>query len=227
MLLRPHSFGPIAEKVRQDLTQARERSLLYRPLLEVRFVSIDVETTGLAVNSDEIISYGAVAIEQGEIVWESCTHHLFDPKRPIPPFITRLTGISNATVQWQPAFIELLPQIVASLRRSVLLGHCLHFDLAFINKKLRELCRQPLPHYTVDLRDVARSLYPGLPSYSLDSILALFGLAGRYRRHSALGDALAAAEVFLLMLEKLAAKGIGTLAELNAFLSCQNHVFPA
>lgn len=207
----------------RQLGLGKDKTLLYEPLNEVRLVCLDLETTGLSPKNDEIISYGAVAIEGGKIVWESCVQYLFDPGRPIPPLITRLTGITNDMVEQQPPFIAVLPEIIASWGRAILLGHCVHFDLAFINRKLKVFCQRQLPHYTIDVREVTRSLYPNLAGYSLDHVLAQLGLTNRYRRHTALGDALAAAEAFLIMLEELTARGIRTLADLNDFTHYRRH----
>jgi len=209
----------------KQLELGKDRELLYRPLAEVRLVCLDLETTGLSPSEDEVIAYGAVVIEAGRIHWESCVQLLCHPGRPIPPFITRLTGINDHMVAQQPPFAAVLPEVLSSWGRAILLGHCLHFDLAFINRKIKLFCRRQLPHLTIDVRDVARLLSPDLAGYSLDHILARRGLSSRYRRHSALGDALAAAEAFLVMLEELTARGILTLADLNETLHYRQHVF--
>lgn len=207
-----------AEQVRRELGLGKDRTLFYRRLDEVRLVCLDLETTGLCPErGDEIIAFGAVAIEGGQIVWESCVQRLFNPGRPIPPAISRLTGITNAMVQDEPGFGEAIPQVVARLGRAILLGHCLHFDLAFLNRKIKARYQCQVVHPTLDLRELARLLYPDLGGYSLDRILTKLGLAGRYRRHSALGDALATAEAFLLLLNDLAARGIYSLADLQDY----------
>ncbi|MBC7335273.1 MAG: hypothetical protein H5U01_03235, partial [Clostridia bacterium] len=78
MPLLPRGGCRQAEQVRRELGLGKDRTLFYRRLDEVRLVCLDLETTGLCPErGDEIIAFGAVAIEGGQIVWESCVQRLF------------------------------------------------------------------------------------------------------------------------------------------------------
>jgi DNA polymerase-3 subunit epsilon len=76
------------------------------PLLEeCAFAVIDVETTGgSAAGADRIIEVAVVLVqgERRELVFES----LVNPGRPIPAFVSAVTGITNAMVRDAPAFEE-------------------------------------------------------------------------------------------------------------------------
>ncbi len=72
-------------------------------------VAIDVETTGLDPRRDAIIEIGAVRFNEEGIQDEWRT--FVNPGRPIPPFITQLTGIHNEDVVNAPS----IKQIVAEL----------------------------------------------------------------------------------------------------------------
>ncbi|MCL4559215.1 MAG: exonuclease domain-containing protein, partial [Chloroflexi bacterium] len=63
-------------------------------------ISLDIETTGLDAQSDSILEIGATRFNGRRIEAEWTT--LVNPLRPIPPFITQLTGITNEMVHSAP-----------------------------------------------------------------------------------------------------------------------------
>ena len=63
-------------------------------------VALDIETTGLDPRGDAIIEIGAVRFSGARVEDEWTT--LINPGRPIPGFITQLTGISNEMVRNAP-----------------------------------------------------------------------------------------------------------------------------
>ena len=65
-------------------------------------IFLDLETTGLSPRDDGITEIGAVILEEGKPTREWST--LVRPKKPIPPEIARMTGISNEMVRDAPAF---------------------------------------------------------------------------------------------------------------------------
>ena len=67
------------------------------PLRDVVFVVVDLETTGGSPAAGSgITEIGAVKVRGGEVLGEFQT--LVDPGEPIPPFISVLTGITDAKV---------------------------------------------------------------------------------------------------------------------------------
>lgn len=85
------------------------------------FVVLDLETTGLDCQRDEIIEIGGVRISHGILCEEFAT--LIQPKRSIPEKITWLTGIDDEMVRGMPEFSQVLPQLESFLAGAVLVGH--------------------------------------------------------------------------------------------------------
>src|SRR3954453_12390373 len=100
------------------------------PLHEVTFVVVDLETTGGSPQACEITEIGAVKVRTGQILGEFQT--LVDPGVPIPPFISVLTGITDAAVAGAPRLAGALPAFLASARGSVLVAHNAPFDVGFL-----------------------------------------------------------------------------------------------
>lgn len=78
------------------------------PLRFGTFVVVDLETTGTSPSAGAMITeIGAVKIRGGEILGEF--HTLVNPGSPIPPFITVLTGITDAMVAPAHSLVKCYP----------------------------------------------------------------------------------------------------------------------
>ena len=177
------------------------------PLDETVMVSLDLETTGLDGRSDKIIEIGAVKFRGGEEIEQYSA--LVNPGRDIPPFITDLTGISNADVADAPPIEKILPGLIEFLGNHPMIGHNVAFDAGF-------LVRNGVPPrtQTFDTYDLAYALIPGATEYNLGGLGIAMGLV-HDAPHRALSDALVTRDLFLLMLDKLAELPPGVLSEFS------------
>jgi ATP-dependent DNA helicase DinG len=160
-------------------------------------VAIDIETTGLQVESDSIIEIGAVRFRGAEILDSFET--FVEPRRSLPYRIQRLTHIAPAMLVGAPAFGAIAPRLRALLGDAPLVGHSVGFDAAFL-RKLHVGERNQL----LDTFELASLLLPTLPSYSLDSVAAHLGLSAP-NHHRALADAILARDVLLALEARIAA----------------------
>jgi|SRR5579875_204268 len=181
---------------------------LRRPLAEAQFVVVDLETRGGRPGADQIIEIGAYRCVGGRIL--DSFQSLVRPARPIPPFITRMTSISNEDVALAPAISDLLPRFRDFLGDAVLVAHNAQFDLSFLDFEYRRVLGAPLRNPVLCTLRLARRLLPSLRRRGLDALAEHFGLATE-GRHRGLGDARMAAELLGIFLEMLAAQGIKRL----------------
>lgn len=93
------------------------------------YVSVDVETTGLAPKQDKIIEIGAVRVRDGQIV-ESFTSFV-NPGRILPGHITELTGILQEQVDKAAPMESVLPAFLEFAGDLPLVGHRILFDYGF------------------------------------------------------------------------------------------------
>ncbi|AXJ01430.1 DNA polymerase-3 subunit epsilon [Cyclonatronum proteinivorum] len=181
-------------------------------LSELSFTVFDLETTGLNPSvGDEIISFGGIRILNNKLL----THDTFDalckPARPVSPESTAIHGITNEMLAGKPPVTEILPAFHAWCENSVLVGHNIAFDLRFLKlleKRSGLVFNQP----ALDTLLLSSVLFPDAEAHGLETLCAKFGITVK-GRHSALGDAIATAEVFAYLIPLLADRGITTLAQ--------------
>ena len=175
-----------------------------------------MEATGAKTPPNRLIELGAYRIRGGQIVDKFLS--LVNPEIPIPRFVMSLTGISNEMVKSAPVFAEVAPSWLDFVSDSVLVAHNAGFDTSFLNHEISRVYpghRMLNPHLcTVRL---SRRVLPDLSNHRLDTIASHFSIPIT-SRHRAGSDALATAEIFLLLLSKLEEEhGVKDLAAARNF----------
>lgn len=188
------------------------------PLSEEIYVAFDLETTGLhPFGGDQIIALGAVRTEDGRVI-RNVFERVVNPRRPIPPEIQELTGITEAAVVAAPGLQDVLPAFVKFLCQGVLIGYNADFDLAFLNLAIRFCCGAKINRAVVlDVMTVVRALNPRWEYFGLDEIAAYYEVPLE-ARHTAVGDAIIHARLFLRLIPLLEERGIYTLNDLRRYL---------
>ncbi|WP_236686930.1 ATP-dependent DNA helicase DinG [Ornithinibacillus contaminans] len=177
-----------------------------------RYVVVDLETTGnSSANQDKIIEVGIVVIENDQIVDEFST--MLSPGKEIPPFITKLTGITDEDVKQAPTFQEMADTIVHLFENSYLIAHNVPFDLGFLNAELTAIGKRRLHNPVIDTVELTRILYPQAPGYKL-GILAEYLAITHDNPHRALSDAYVTAKLFINLMQKLSSLPYETLSQL-------------
>ena len=184
------------------------------PLLSLDAVAFDSETTGLDTSQARMIQLGAVRIVHGVVDESQTFQELINPGVPIPADSQVIHGISDAAVADAREFKKVVKAFDAWRQDSVLIGYASGFDLAML-KRERELAGMGwTPPRCLDVRFLVNLLAPNLPDFSLDTIASWCGVE-IHARHSALGDAVATAAIFVALIPRLRKAGIRTLAELE------------
>jgi DNA polymerase III epsilon subunit family exonuclease len=179
------------------------------------FVVVDVETTGQRIAETGITEIGAVRLLDGEIV--ARFDRLVYPGRPIPPYVAKLTGISDAMVADAPPISAVLPEFEEFARGSVLVAHNAAFDAALLDHHARQILGRPLGLPSVCTLKLARRRFPDIEKASLDALSEYFGIEpGNGARHRALADAELTAHVFRKVLAAANMPRLFTVRELIA-----------
>ncbi|HZP40607.1 MAG TPA: exonuclease domain-containing protein [Candidatus Binatia bacterium] len=194
--------------------RARAFDALARPCAEASFVVVDLETTGGPAGGTGITEIGAVRVRQGRLAETFAT--LVNPERPIPPFVSRLTGITDEMVAEAPRIDAVLPRFLEFAGDDVLVAHNAAFDLAHLNAAAERVVGRRLDHPGLCTLRLARRLLPELRRRALDVVASHLGIAC-FGRHRALPDARIAAEILCVFLERAAGRGITRVDQLLDF----------
>ena len=184
------------------------------PLVELAYTVFDTETTGLSPSEgDEIISIGAVRIVNGRLLENERYEQLVDPRRPVRRQAQEVHGLTDAELAGQPGIEAVLPVFHRFAEDTVLVAHNAAFDMRFLQLKEAQTgvrFIQPV----LDTLLLSALAHPGHSDadHRLEGIAARLGVPG-VGRHTALGDAMVTAEVFLKLIPLLAERGIRTLRE--------------
>lgn len=185
-------------------------------LRDTTFVVLDLETTGGSPDGGGITEIGAVKVRGGEELGVLAT--LVNPGERIPPFITVLTGITQAMVTPAPTIEVVLPSFLEFLRGAVLVAHNAPYDVGF----LKAACARhgyPWPNPRVlDTVTLARRVLTRdeVPNRKLGT-LARYFRTPRQPSHRALADAHATVDVLHGLIARLGGHRVHTLGEAIEF----------
>jgi DNA polymerase-3 subunit epsilon len=192
---------------------------LGRPLRDITFCVVDLETTGGSAAAGSMITeIGAVMVRGGEVLGEFQT--LVNPHAAIPPFIAVLTGITNSMVSDAPSIESALPAFLEFAAGTVLVAHNAPFDVGFL-RHFASAQDLTWPGFEVlDTAKLARRVITrdDAPNCKLSSLAQLFN-ATTTPNHRALSDARATVDVLHGLMERLGGVGVHTLEELQTFTS--------
>ncbi|MBR7131782.1 MAG: 3'-5' exonuclease [Lentisphaeria bacterium] len=138
------------------------------------FTVFDVETTGMSPGRDRIIQIGAVRIDKDGYI--SRFNSFVNPGRSIPSQLVSVHHITDEMVAAAPNFSRVGREFLAFAGNSTLVAHNARFDLGFLQESL---ARTGLPLWkgkTLDTLRLIKTTHPGLPSYRLQSLRAVFQL---------------------------------------------------
>lgn len=196
----------------------------FQPVEEYEFVVLDTELTGLHERQDEIVSIGAVRIKRLQIVAGETFYALMKPEKPLPKNSTLVHRLTPQQLEAAPPLHEVLPSFIDYCGKSLLVGHFVDLDLAFLNRACKRIFGSPLHNPCVDTLRLAqihmerfgapyRNKIDGSHSYNLSELSRQYGLPA-FVPHDALQDALQTAYLFLFLIKKFQGEGYRTLREI-------------
>jgi DNA polymerase-3 subunit epsilon len=159
-------------------------------------VMIDFETTGLSPDmGDRITEVAALRIVGDQVVERYVT--LINCGVRIPPFITGLTGITQAMVDGAPPVGQVVPKLLEFIGGDALSAHNASFDEKFLRAEAARLGMAPAHRALVCSLKLSRRVFPGMDSYKLGNLSRQLGIAFKSAAHRAESDAEVAAQVLI------------------------------
>ncbi len=167
-----------------------------RPISDVSFAVVDVETTGLYPATDRVLE---VAVETIDIDGRTLSRFatLVNPRRDVGP--TRVHHVTAAMVRDAPDFSEIAGTLLDQLSGHVVVGHNVAFDLRFLTAEYQRLGFDlpGLPHLCT--YSLSRRLSPQAVSHQLACACEAVGVSPN-ADHTAAGDARATTQLFAALL---------------------------
>ena len=200
------------------------------PLDEVRFVSLDCETTGTDAKKDRIITIGAITVQDGEIMLEDQYEAMLHVSHNTSSVLVHGITAEEAT-QEGVTEAEALAGFLDYLRGAVIVGHHIGFDVEVMQHACQRNFGIDLANRWIDTMKVTLHLddegvfeelaqaagvtLPPFRNFSLDGLCVQFHVEP-HDRHTASGDAFITAQIFLKLLRLAKRQGrttLGALAE--------------
>ncbi len=184
-----------------NLMNFAEEKVIPEYLQNKTFVCFDFETTGLHYEKgDKIIEIGAVKIENGTITEKFMC--FVDPEMPIPEESSKISGIVDEDVAGAPIDYDALQDFYKFTRGAILTGYNIAgFDMRFLRGQGKS-CRLNFDNEIIDTIDLARKYVFGVKNYKLGTIAEKLGVK-LDNAHRAVYDAMATAEVFIILSKNL------------------------
>ena len=175
------------------------------------FVALDLETTGLDVQSEEIIEIGIVKFQGTDP--RDYYSSFVRPHRSIPWIVQQMTGIDDDLVKSAPLFPTLASKIISFIAHHPIIGHNIGFDLSFLEKN-----GLLFDNSTVDTFEMAQIALPTAFDYSLSGLMQQEQLPVA-TSHRALDDAISAASLFVHLRKRISKLSFGAQSALQDIFS--------
>ncbi len=165
------------------------------------YVAVDLETTGLyPKKGDVIIEVAALKYINNEIVDEYVT--LVNPHKPLDPFITNLTGITDGMLEDAPSIDEVIPKFIDFVGQMPIVAHNADFEMSFLQPAVIDYRGYLLDNPAIDTLLLTRELLPQLPNHKLITVKKYLGIQSD-TLHRAKADAYVCGEVLKKVIDHL------------------------
>lgn len=192
-----------------DISNRRERKGASLIAVLEDYTSLDLETTGLDPQFDDIIEISAIRVRNGLAV--DSFHSLVNPGYEIDEFITELTGITNEMLSTAPAIETTFTKAITFIGNDVIVAHNANFDINFMYDTRIALLNTPFYNNFIDTMRMSRRLFPQLPHHRLKDVVQHLGVSAS-PNHRASTDAEAAYLCYESMKRYIQENGIDVAA---------------
>lgn len=166
--------------------------------IKYNFVVLDLETTGLDLEKDQILSIGAVRVYD-KIV--SKFYRKIKVKKKIPTNISKLTGLTNNILNKEGVELDqALKEFIRFIRELPLLGYNVNFDISFLEKAISGMNLLKINNEVIDLMGIVKKNDKFLDDYQLSTVLHHYRI-DNLKPHQALSDAIATYKLALKLLK--------------------------
>ena len=136
---------------------------------------VDIETTGLSPETNEIIEISAVRYRGRKK--QEVFSTLVRPSEKIPRIITQLTGIDNNMVKDAPEISKAITEFRNFIGEDIVMGYNVNFDINFLYDAILKNSGEIFDNNFVDVLRFSRIALTHLPSRSQTNVAAYYGIS--------------------------------------------------
>lgn len=187
----------------KDHIKKVSESKKYSNFENIRFVALDTETTGFDYDNDRILCIGAVAIKNNKII-VSDSFEIYIKQDVFNKETVKIHGIRKNGNEFKVSEEEALIKFLEYIDDAIIVAHHTKFDVTMINEALKRLNVGPLMSKQLDTNYIHKKIskdYKFKKLFSLDELCAIYNVK-LHDRHTASGDALITAYLFLKLTNK-------------------------
>ena len=189
--------------------------LPFTPLMSLKTAVIDTETTGLDFRTARMVQIALIPLDGTRPDAQVPLDLLINPGAPIPITSSQIHGITDADVADQPDFARHFPRLSEAMSQRVIIGYNIQFDIAMLEKECARAGLNWAQPKALDVRFLAYLAWRDLEDDSLEGLAARLGIPIT-ARHTAMGDARAAADIYAALVPLLRERRVRTLGEAEA-----------
>jgi DNA polymerase-3 subunit epsilon len=191
--------------------------------MSFKFISFDLETTGIVSKVDQIVEIGAVRFA-GEQV-ESMFSTLVDPGCPIPTEASKVNKITNEMVVGKPKIESLLGPFTEFCGKDLMIAYNAPFDYQFLLNAYQKFESPPPQGPLLDILPLAKRVFPGLANPKLSTLVQYLKIQGQ-PFHRAEADALYCGLVFIEICKRIFSNAPFELARVTKLMGKSELRFP-
>jgi DNA polymerase III subunit epsilon len=187
----------------------------YSNFENIRFVVLDTETTGFDYEKDRMLCIGAVAVKGNKIL-VSDSFEVYIKQEVFNKETVKIHGIRREGKQIKVTEEEALIQFIEYLDDAVIVAHHTKFDMTMINNGLKRLKIGPIKSKQLDTNYLHKKVSTEdkfNKTFSLDELCEIYKVK-KHDRHTASGDALITAYLFVKLINKYHKNNILNLNDL-------------
>lgn len=213
--LKKRRYKTLQRKALAACTDAQLRAVLdgtpslQTPWSEVEFLVVDLETTGLNPSTSHIVSIGSVIIRSKRVRLGSASHMIIRGDHSVGAS-AKIHGVRDQDLEHGVPLQSVLRSLLENLANKVVVFHYSELDRNMLNDAFTELYGAPLVVPVIDTLKLAKRVLANeatsADSFRLGALRKRFGLP-QAKQHNALSDAIATAELLLVLLSQLDLSG--------------------
>lgn len=159
----------------EKIKRARQRRKVISENESENYVVVDVETTGINSEKDQIIEIAAIKMEGNEMV---AFQELVKIEKGLQREISELTGITDEMLANDGKDINvILEEFLDFVGNAILVGYNVKFDISFLNAELKKSGNEVLTNKTICLLQEAKRKQKLLRDYKLGTVLKKYNIS--------------------------------------------------